>query len=130
MTTLMIDDCKAFDLYAEFKDGDGIARTFERGIEMLKQKRWDLLLLDHDLGCLNNKGDCPPPNKPCMKWKPDCESKTGYDIMLWLDENREHLPKEIRCISWNPVGGDNIRDMINRIYNKNDLREVIENHNK
>jgi hypothetical protein len=115
MSTLMIDDCKDFALYAEFKEGDAVARTYEKGIEYLKSQEWDLLLLDHDLGCLANKGDCPPPTSICPRYKSDCESPTGYDIMIWLQENPQHRPKKVQCISWNPVGGANIEDMIDRL---------------
>jgi hypothetical protein len=110
----MIDDCKDFSLYAEFQEGDAVARTFEKGIEYLKSQQWDLLLLDHDLGCLNNKGECPPPTTICAQYRPICESPTGYDIMLWLEQNPQHMPKKIQCISWNPVGKANIERMISQ----------------
>lgn len=74
-----------------------IARTFDEGIEALKDWNWDILYLDHDLGD-------PDPNK------------TGYGIMKFLEENRDRLPSEIVLVTANPVGRQNMMAVIKRIY--------------
>ncbi len=51
-----------------------LARNYEEGIEQLKKGNWDLLLLDGRL-----------PNE-----------KTGVNVLEFLINNREFLPKEIR----------------------------------
>ena len=61
-----------------------VARTYKDGIQQLSEHRWDLLLLDHDLG--------------------DADGN-GYDIMCWLEENSEHLPAGIKLVTANGAGG-------------------------
>lgn len=91
---LMIDDkkdpnCMIKDNYADsfqdkyFTEGEiHCVRTYREGLEELKKKGWETLLLDHDLGGI----------------------KTGYDILCWLEEHLEFLPKTILLITNNPVG--------------------------
>lgn len=92
MNILVIDDLK------NIKENPGefvkYARTYNDGIKQLKNKKWNLLYLDHDLG----------------------DDKTGYDIINWLDQNKEFLPDEIKCISMNPVGRDKINKVIKKLY--------------
>jgi len=70
---------------------DIIARNYWAGIECLKMKKWDLLLLDHDLNSFEDPKD-------------GHSEKTGYHIMLFLEEFPEYLPKEIILVTSNPVG--------------------------
>lgn len=70
-----------------------IARDFKTGLQMLEDQSWDVLLIDHDLG----------------------EEKTGYDIMCWLEEHPEKVPKRIICVSSNPVGRKRIEQIIRKI---------------
>ena len=89
MNILLIDDVR--DMAC-----DKVARTYEEGIECLKSKKWDLLLLDHDLG----------------------EEKTGYDVMCWLEENTQHLPNRIELVTANPVGRKRMLTVINKLYER------------
>lgn len=97
MKVLLIDDRRNMN-------ADYIARTFEDGVYKLKTQKWDVLYLDHDLG----------------KFK-----KSGYDVMLFLDNNREFIPKIILCISDSPGNKDQINGMIKDIYGRVfDIRDV------
>lgn len=91
---LMIDDAKEASWIEKKWDEESpinyteseveIARTPEIGMQLLKEKdRWDLLLLDHDLG----------------------SKTTGYNILCWLEENPEYCPKNIKLITFNPSAG-------------------------
>lgn len=90
MKVLLIDDMRNGVM-------DRIARTFDDGIKALKEEGpWDLLYLDHDLG------EADP-------------AKTGYDIMCFLEANPELLPKQIKCVSSNPVGRQKIQVVIDKL---------------
>jgi len=93
MKILLIDD------FRENIHADKIARTFEQGIECLKNEYWDLLLLDHDL--------CDEDPR-----------KTGYGIMCWLEQNQNHLPGRIEFVTANPVGRKNMERVRINLYEK------------
>lgn len=78
-----------------------IARTFFEGVELLENNKWDELLLDHDLGPDSIIGEV---------------EFTGYDIMCWLEEHPEYIPKKITCISANPIGRKRIEQVIQKLY--------------
>lgn len=92
--TLLIDDMRNLK-------ADRVARTFDEGITALQEEVWDVLLLDHDLGCFDSDG----------------KEYTGYDIMCWLEENPEFLPVcDIRIVSSNPVGRQRMQQVIDKLY--------------
>lgn len=79
-----------------------IARTFQEGISALQDgTKYDLLLLDHDLASYE-----------------DGKEKTGYDVMCFLEENPQFLPKQILCCSSNPVGKQRINTVIQKLFAK------------
>jgi CheY-like chemotaxis protein len=91
---LLIDDkpdSKAFAVTV-----DRVARSYQEGISALQERRWDLLLLDHDLGEFDEQG----------------KEYTGHSIATWLEENPRYLPLEVVAVSRNPIGGDRIRAAI------------------
>lgn len=98
--TLLIDDMR--DIKADI-----VCRTFSEGLHALRGEalnapggsRIDVLYLDHDLG------------------DPD-PSRTGYDILCWLEEHPEYLPKKIVLVTANPVGLEKMRNLIERLYGK------------
>ena len=95
MRTLLIDDLR--DIKA-----DVIARTFDEGINALTNDGpFDILYLDHDLGD-------PTP------------SKTGYDVMCFLEANLELLPKKIVLVTSNPVGRQKMQVVIDKLYGGKD----------
>lgn len=94
MKTLLIDDIRTLK-------ADRIARTYDEGIAALEEEQWDILLLDHDLGCFDANG----------------REYTGYDILCWLEENTYFLPTcGIRIVSANPVGRQRMQQVIDKLY--------------
>lgn len=98
MRCLLIDDIRTPDMVSLEEDVQ-IARTYDQGIECLREGNWDILYLDHDLG------------------DPD-ERKTGYGIMCFLEQNIDLLPKEIVLVTANPVGRKNMQAVIFLLYGK------------
>jgi len=103
MKILVIDD------YKNIK-ADYIARTFEDGVRKLRSEKWDLLYIDHNLG----------------EFK-----KSGYDIMVFLKENKQYIPKMIICISDSPDGelliNGMIKDIYGRTFNNQEVSELLKN---
>lgn len=73
-----------------------VAKNYEEGVSLLRQGGWDMLCLDHDLG--------------------NETAKTGYDVMCFLEENTQYLPKEIFIVSANPVGRKRMQQVIDKLY--------------
>ena len=72
-----------------------VARTYDDGIEQLTNYGpWDILFLDHDLGC---KG-------------------TGYDILCYLENHKDLLPNKVELITMNPVGRENMVRVLRKLY--------------
>lgn len=95
MRVLAIDDSR------DMTQASVVARNYEEGIRQLQANGpWDVLLLDHDLASFDTDG----------------KEKTGYDIMCWLEDNRQFLPKKIECVSANPVGRARITLVANALY--------------
>ena len=93
MKTLLIDDIRVLP-------ASHIARTFDEGIAALKDLGpWDALLLDHDLASYDKNGI----------------EKTGYHVILFLEENPHLRPRRVRLVTANSVGlqrmGDGLRAM-------------------
>lgn len=89
---LMIDDQKQPNFFYKFgESGDEkyqeadvvIARTYKDGMKLLQEQKWDLVLLDHDLG----------------------GAQTGYDIVNWLEANPEKCPAKVGLITFNTSAG-------------------------
>lgn len=98
MKILMIDDLP--DTKEYWPLADVIAFTFEEGIKALQTKGpFGILYLDHDLGD-------PSP------------SKTGYDIMCFLEVNPTLLPGKVVITTRNPVGRQKIQAVIDKLYGR------------
>lgn len=94
MNILLIDDLRNIP-------ATHIARDYFAGIEALELGVWDVLLLDHDLASYEDDGT----------------ERTGYDVMCWLEEHPEYLPrKEIKIVSANPVGRARMQIVIDKLY--------------
>ena len=94
MRTLLIDDIRNIS-------ADIVARDYFEGIKALEDNPpFEILYLDHDLASFDDAG----------------KEKTGYDIMCWLEEHPEKLPKKIEIVSSNPVGRQNIQRVIDKLY--------------
>lgn len=83
MKTLLIDDLR------EVADCDATARTFKDAISLLNNK-WDRILLDHDLG----------------------EEKSGYDVLKYIRDNNLPLPDVFHLVTANPVGRNNMKNLL------------------
>jgi len=101
-TVLLIDDARDEGHKKIHRRVDIIARNYWTGIECLKLRKWDLLLLDHDLNSFEDIADATT-------------EKTGYDIMCFLEQNPEYLPKKIELVTSNPAGRKNMQLAIDAI---------------
>ena len=74
-----------------------IVETAQEAIDQLREKTWDCLFLDHDLGgrVYEDSGD-----------------GTGYEVAEWLSERPEKQPGCIIIHSLNPVGADNMHNKL------------------
>jgi len=90
---LLIDDERNLEATA-------IARTYDSGIFLLTLCKWDLLLLDHDLGCYDENG----------------REMTGYDILCWLEKYPALAPKEIKLVTDNASVINKMKQAIHSIY--------------
>jgi hypothetical protein len=105
MKVLLIDDVRTASFIKSTYNIDvtTVAKSFAEGISELKANGpWDLLLLDHDLSSYNEEGD----------------ELTGTHIMAFLEDNPELLPKDLKLVTANPVGGRRMQDIWNRIKGK------------
>lgn len=99
---LLIDDTRDEGSPNISRRVDIIARNYWTGIDCLKMGNWDVLLLDHDLNSFEDIND-------------GHSEKTGYDIMLFLEENLQYLPKDIILVTSNPVGRVRMQQSIDAI---------------
>lgn len=73
-----------------------IARNAEEGIERLKEQKWDVLLLDHDMGY----------------------GKNGMDVLRFLEDpdNHKHMPKRIYLVTANVVERPKMLAMLKKFW--------------
>lgn len=89
---LLIDDCRSKVDY----DASHTARTFDKGLEMIREGSWDVIIFDHDLG------DEDP-------------AHTGYDLMCYLEQHPEHIPKDILICTSNSVGREKMLRLADKL---------------
>jgi hypothetical protein len=94
MATLLIDDQRNLE-------ADRVARTYNDGIAALSERKWDVLLLDHDLGDFSG---------------PDGRERNGYHIVCWLEEHPEQMPDKVIVVSSNPAGRLNIARVLAKFF--------------
>ena len=70
------------------------------GIEQLEISLWDTLYLDHDLGFFSSDG----------------KEVTGMDILIFLENNPQHLPKDIQIVSSNAAVRAKMEKIVNKLY--------------
>ena len=93
MRILLIDDCRDPQSFA----ATHVARTFDEGLRMLRDEGpWDEVVFDHDLGDYN-------------------PAHTGYDLLCWLEQNPEYVPKEISICTANSVGAAKMWPLANKL---------------
>lgn len=97
---ILIDDIRRFkdvfglDYQSPKDDTEVVARDYNAGVQLLATNSWDELYLDHDLGD---------------------HSKTGYDVMCWLEEHSNRLPPKVFFVSANPVGVERMKRVLERM---------------
>lgn len=96
MRVLILEDnaerCKHFSRSLIGHDVD-ITEFSKEAIELLKEKTYDILFLDHDLG-----------GETYVK----SGAGTGYEVAEWLSYNTDRKPKEIYLHSLNEWGRKNM----------------------
>lgn len=70
-----------------------IVDNADEAIDLLMHTKWDVVMLDHDLG-----------GKEMVSSGPG----TGYQVAVFLEQNPEFRPPNIIVHSMNPVGAKNI----------------------
>ena len=76
MKTLLIDDKKVSG--TTMPQADKTARSLKAGLEALAEEKWELLLLDFDLGEFG---------------------ETGLNVLEFLKDNPQHRPEHIWLVS-------------------------------
>ena len=71
-----------------------IVETSQEAIKYLKEEKWDVAFLDHDLGGQANVSSGPG---------------TGYEVAVWLSENVDRMPTQVYIHSMNPVGSQKMK---------------------
>jgi len=84
------------------------AKTAEEAIEFLKTGKVEEASLDHDLAWEHYPGSGIPSTQ--------YTAKTGYDVVLWMEENNVWPPNGVRVHSMNPVGRAKMEAAINKHY--------------
>lgn len=70
-----------------------VAKNGQDGIEALKARKWDTVLLDHDMG-----------------W----DNKNGMDVIRFMDDNREYIPSNVYLVTANIIEGPKMLEYIRR----------------
>jgi len=97
---LLIDDIRSIE------NVDVTVRSYDAGIDNLKTRKFDHVIIDHDLGY----------------------DKTGYDILKWCEINKI-WPETVELITSNPVGRENMeRVLISNNYFKINNRLFIKRY--
>jgi len=105
---LLIDDERSEDSPNIQRRVNVIARNYWEGVRQLQVNGgWDLLLLDHDLGSYEDPND-------------GHTEKTGYDIMCFLEEFPQFMPKKIELVTSNPQGRKRMQQVIDAIERRKD----------
>lgn len=78
------------------------AKTADEAIELLKTGKVIEASLDHDLTIQQTLGR-------------NDKEKTGYDVVLWMEENNVYPPNGVKVHSMNPVGRERMEVVLNKI---------------
>ena len=104
--TLWLDDIRKPWMHGFL--GAEWAKTSEEAIALLKTGRVTFASLDHDLSEMATIGMLQP------------GERTGYDVVLWLEEHPEFWPPDgVRVHSMNPAGKQRMQQAIHRHYGRN-----------
>lgn len=87
--------------YAENKHDIDIAKSAKNGIEMLLSKKYDLLLLDHDLG----------------------STETGSNVLDFIENNIGSCPPVVRLVTANIIAGPMMLNRLKRLKNSDLIKD-------
>lgn len=97
------------------------ATTYEQAVEMLATGDVTFASLDHDLGaceeCVATNahiGDMKTPETTFYNHCP--HAKSGYDVVVWMEENNVWPKNGVIVHSMNPVGKARMQQVIDRHY--------------
>jgi len=102
-------------------------KTADEAIEKLKTGQVEFASLDHDLADehypWNAIQDLVDPDDWSFYLHQYPENgffkeKTGYNVILWMEENNVWPTHGVRCHSMNPVGRDRINTVIKKHYGR------------
>ncbi len=116
MKILILDDdqIRLDSLTKRYKHGtDNVVAVKKYGecVSHLRERQWDLISLDHDLGDQNSDADCYDNG-----WE-DRVPYNGWHVVqeiLACDFPEENLPKRVIVHSVNPVGANRMFDALRR----------------
>src|ERR1041385_6115403 len=86
-------------------------KTVDEAIELLKTGEVVFASLDHDLSIEATMGN----------WK---NERTGYDVVLWMEENNVWPEEGVKVHSLNPAGRQRMEAVINKVYGRRGTRRV------
>lgn len=111
MNVLWLDDVRIPGEHGHA--GADWVKTAGECIAALKTGNYDVVSLDHDLSAKATLGD----------WEGE---STGYDVMLFLEEYPEYLPKDgVRIHSLNPAGSARMLTVVRKLYGRDFQNERI-----
>lgn len=90
-----------------------LARTYDEAIKILKTGKVEEASLDHDLG---EQHYIAAVEEALGQQDVKYEGKTGYDVVLWMEENNVWPPRGVHVHSYNPVGAARMRTVIGKHY--------------
>lgn len=101
-TGLYVDDIRdPSDTYGNVTDTHWlVARSFHAAVHLLEMYKFQIVSLDHDLGCFYGN-----------------KEMTGYDVLMWMVDKKlnsnelDHIEK-VKVHSANPVGREKMEDTI------------------
>lgn len=103
MKILVLDDSVERQIaFKAWLDSDDVTciETAKECIDLLDSQTWNVVFLDHDLG-----GETMVSSGP----------GTGYEVAQWLVDHPDKIPGQVVVHSMNPVGRNNIRQLISRV---------------
>jgi hypothetical protein len=88
------------------------AKTADEAIDILKTRSVEFASLDHDLA--DAQGE---PNQGAADLK-DWKEKTGYDVLLWMEENDVWPMDGVRIHTMNVARKSVMTGVVNRVYGR------------
>lgn len=92
-----------------------IARTYDEGLSLLLTYKWDILLIDHDLGDFKDGVERTGYHIMCHLEEEDWRNKQGAEQGSVPGLEYHPLPKEIYCVSSNGPGRARIQVVIDKL---------------